>query len=73
MSESQKKGGITRAKVLSPTARSAIASAGAQARWAKADPSRERLPRAVCGSNEKPLQIGSIAIPAYVSRTSAGC
>lgn len=66
MSESQRKGGIVRAKVLSPTARSAIASAGAQARWAKADPSREKLPKAICGSNERPLQIGNIAIPAYV-------
>lgn len=66
MSENQKKGGIVRAKVLSPTARSAIASAGAQARWAKADPNREKLPKAICGSNERPLQIGNIAIPAYV-------
>ncbi|MFC0387590.1 P63C domain-containing protein [Muricoccus vinaceus] len=66
MSESQKKGGVVRAKVLSPTARRAIATAGAQARWAKADPSREKLPQAICGSNERPLQIGNIAIPAYV-------
>lgn len=66
MSENQKKGGAARAKKLSPTARSAIARAGAQARWAKADPTRETLPKAVCGSNEKPLQIGNIAIPAYV-------
>lgn len=66
MSESQKKGGVVRAKNLSPTARSAIANAGAQARWAKADPSRQNLPKAICGSNERPLQIGHIAIPAYV-------
>jgi hypothetical protein len=66
MSESQKKGGIGRAKALSPVARSAIASAGAQARWAKADPTREQLPRAICGSKERPLEIGNIAIPAYV-------
>ncbi len=66
MSEIQKKGGVARAKVLSPVARSAIASAGAQARWAKADPTRECLPKAICGSKERPLQIGNIAIPAYV-------
>ena len=66
MSGIQGKGGVARAKTLSPTARSAIARAGAQARWAKADPSREALPRAICGSNERPLQIGNIAIPAYV-------
>lgn len=66
MSENQKKGGAARAKSLSPVARSAIARGAAQARWAKADPTRETLPRAVCGSNERPLEIGNIAIPAYV-------
>ncbi|GAN86216.1 P63C domain-containing protein [Komagataeibacter intermedius] len=66
MNDSQKKGGLTRAKILSPSARKAIARAGAQARWAKADPERQNLPKAVCGSNEKPLQIGEVAIPAYV-------
>lgn len=66
MSNVQAKGGQARAKALSPMARSAIASAGAQARWAKADPSREQLPKAVCGSKEKPLVIGDISIPAYV-------
>ena len=66
MSSFQGKGGLARAKVLSPSARSAIARAGAQARWAKADPTRDHLPRAVCGSKERPLQIGDIAIPAYV-------
>lgn len=66
MSDRQKKGGVVRAKVLSPLARSAIASSGAQARWAKADPAREQLPRAICGSKARPLEIGNIAIPAYV-------
>lgn len=66
MSEFQKEGGNARAKVLSPSTRSAIARAGAQARWAKADPSRENFPKAICGSKERPLKIGNIAIPAYV-------
>lgn len=62
----QSKGGLARAKTLSPSARSAIAREGAQARWAKADPSRDELPRAICGSRARPLLIGDIAIPAYV-------
>jgi hypothetical protein len=66
MSDAQRRGGLVRAKVLSPVARSAIANAGAQARWAKADPSRQQLPKAICGSGERPLRIGLIAIPAYV-------
>lgn len=66
MSDVQRKGGVARSKILSPLARTAIARAGAQARWAKADPTRGALLRAVCGSNERPLQIGDIAIPAYV-------
>lgn len=66
MSDMQSKGGRARAKALSPSTRSAIARAGAQARWAKADPSRETLPKAICGSRARPLVIGDIAIPAYV-------
>lgn len=66
MSGMQAKGGKARAKALTPATRSAIASAGAQARWAKADPSRVDLPKAVCGSQEKPLKIGDVEIPAYV-------
>jgi hypothetical protein len=66
MSDIQARGGKARAKILTPSTRSAIARAGAQARWAKADPSRGDLPRAICGSNDNPLVIGDIAIPAYV-------
>jgi hypothetical protein len=66
MSNFHSDGGKARAKNLSPTARSAIARAGAQARWAKADPSRGNLPVAICGSKETPLEIGDISIPAYV-------
>ena len=46
--------------------RKARASAGAQARWAKADPSRMTLPRAEFGSTDKPLRIGELSIPCYV-------
>lgn len=66
MSDIQSKGGQARAKALSPSTRIAIARAGAQARWAKADPSREHLPKAICGSRTRPLVIGDISIPAYV-------
>lgn len=66
MSDIQSKGGKARAKALSPSTRSAIARAGAQARWAKADPARGALPKAICGSRDRPLIIGDIAIPAYV-------
>jgi len=61
-----KKGGQQRAARLSPEERSRIASAGAQARWAKADPSRESLPKAVCGSLDEPVKIGKTRIPCYV-------
>lgn len=61
-----KKGGEVRAARLSAEDRKKIASAGAQARWAKADPTRERLPRAICGSQDEPVKIGDITIPCYV-------
>lgn len=66
MADFQSKGGAARAKKLPPSTRSAIARAGAQARWAKADQSRGDLPVAICGSKETPLNIGDISIPAYV-------
>lgn len=66
MSNFQAEGGKARAKRLPAATRSAIARAGAQARWAKADQSREALPTAICGSKENPLHIGDISIPAYV-------
>jgi hypothetical protein len=61
-----KKGGQNRAARLTPEERSQIARSGAQARWAKADPSRIDLPKAVCGSQDKPLRIGPLSIPCYV-------
>lgn len=61
-----KKGGEERARRLSSEDRKRIASAGAQARWAKADPTREALPKAVCGSQDAPVRIGDTQIPCYV-------
>lgn len=66
MSDKQRRGGIARSRKLSPEERKAIASAGAQARWAKAQPERENLPKAICGSTDRPLRIGDLAIPCYV-------
>jgi P63C domain len=61
-----KKGGEARARSLSTEDRIRIARAGAQARWAKADPSRGTLRRAVCGSQDEPVNVGGIEIPCYV-------
>jgi hypothetical protein len=66
MESSQSRAGKASAQKLSPQERKARAAAGAQARWAKADPSRETLPQAVCGSHDRPLRIGEISIPCYV-------
>jgi hypothetical protein len=63
---SQRRGGENRAARLSPAERSQIARSGAQARWAKADPSRTKLPKALCGSQDQPLRIGDLSIPCYV-------
>jgi hypothetical protein len=62
----QKRGGLHRAARLTEEERKAIAVSGAQARWAKADPSRTSLPKALCGSLDRPLRIGDISIPCYV-------
>ena len=66
MSENQRRGGHARSKKLTPEERKAIASTGAQARWAKARPERQHLPKAICGSTDRPLRIGDLAIPCYV-------
>jgi hypothetical protein len=59
-------GGKARAAKLTAEDRQEIAAAGAQARCAKADPSRETLPKAICGSTDKPLVIGNLQLPCYV-------
>jgi P63C domain len=54
------KGGVARAKRLSPEERSRIAKRAAAARWT------EGLPQAVCGSPDRPLRIASAELPCYV-------
>ncbi len=66
MSEQHRKAGRARAEKLSSEDRKAIASAGAQARWAKAQPERDNLPKAIYGADERPLRIGDLEIPCYV-------
>lgn len=61
--EGRAKGGVARAKALSPQRRREIGKSGADARWAM-------LPGPVLlathGAADHPLQIGDIAIPCYV-------
>jgi len=54
------KGGVARAKALTPEERKAIATKAALARWG------EELPRATHGSPDKPIFIGDIEIGCYV-------
>lgn len=66
MASQQSEAGKVAARRMSAEERAARAAAGAQARWAKADPSREHLPKAICGSHDRPIRIGDISIPCYV-------
>lgn len=66
MSGFQNEGGKARARKLTQDERREIARAGAQARWAKADPTREALPKAEYGADDRPLRIGDMALPCYV-------
>lgn len=54
------KGGVARAKALTPEARQAIARKAAQVRW------QEPVVKATHGSEDNPLRIGELAIPCYV-------
>ncbi len=54
------RGGIARAKSLSPEERSRIAKKAAAARW------DDDLTQAVCGSPDRPLRVGNKEIPCYV-------
>lgn len=58
----QSKGGIARATKMSSEERSAVAKAGATARWDK----MKTLPKATHGSADHPLKIGDTEIPCYV-------
>ena len=55
------KGGVARAKLLTPEERKGIASKAATARW-----ERQGLPMADFGSPERPLKILDAVIPCYV-------
>jgi hypothetical protein len=54
------KGGLARAKKLTPEKRSEIARKAAESRWS------EQVLHAICGSPDHPLKIGNIEIPCYV-------
>lgn len=56
------KGGKARAKALSPKQRSEIARIAAEKRWGI----QSKVKRAICGSADSPLRIGSVEIPCYV-------
>jgi hypothetical protein len=56
----QSQGGAARAEKLTPEKRKEIAARGAVARWSK------DLPKAICGSTDRPLIIGNASIPCYV-------
>lgn len=63
---SQSKAGKARSVVMTPEERKAVASAGAKARWAKAQPERAKLPKAEFGDDSRPLKIGDMEMPCYV-------
>jgi len=58
--EGKAKGGLARAKVLTPQERKEIAQKAAAARW------DDTLPIATHGAQDHPLKIGDIEIPCYV-------
>lgn len=63
----QSKGGKARAQSLTKSEKKKIASRAASVRWSKVDElTGKPLPRAVFGSDDRPLIIGAIKIPCYV-------
>ncbi len=56
----QSKGGKARSEILTPSERQRIASEAAKVRWAG------DLPKAISGSDDKPIRIADIAVPCYV-------
>ncbi|BCH32651.1 hypothetical protein MesoLjLc_45810 [Mesorhizobium sp. L-8-10] len=58
--------GKARLKKMTAEARREVASAGAMARWAKADPDRASYAKAIFGADDRPLRIGDMEIPCYV-------
>ncbi|BCH11915.1 hypothetical protein MesoLj131c_61730 [Mesorhizobium sp. 131-3-5] len=66
MGAGHSKAGKARLTQMTAAARSEVARAGALARWAKADPARANLPKAIYGADDRPLRIGEMAIPCFV-------
>lgn len=66
MTEQQRKAGRARSEKMTPEQRREVAIAGAEARWAKAQPDRAKLPRAEFGDDASPLRIGDMVLPCYV-------
>jgi hypothetical protein len=58
--EGRAKGGIERARRMTPEQRSANARKAAQARW------DDKITDVICGSPDQPLQIGDVEIECYV-------
>ena len=67
-SEAGRKGGKARAESLTPTQRREIARQAAVARWQN-QPDPEGIPKAICGSDDKPLDAQGIKINCYVLDT----
>lgn len=66
MAEQHRAAGKARLSKIAPARRSEIASAGARARWEKADPERVTMPKATYGALDRPLCIGEMRIPCFV-------
>lgn len=61
MSGGQRRGKAPRSRKLTPEERKAAEANGAQARRAKARPTRESLTKAIFGSTGRTLRIGGLA------------
>jgi hypothetical protein len=57
----QAKGGIARAKALTPEQRTTIARKGGKSRWERPEPKLAKY-----GAIDRPLKIGDISVPCYV-------
>lgn len=61
-----RRGGRERATRLSADERARISRSAAHARWDKQRRQSSDLPRAICGGEDHPLEIGDVRIPCYV-------
>lgn len=66
MAEQHKAAGKARLTKITAERRKEIAAAGAAARWAKNDPERVALPKAIYGATDRPLKLGDMEIPCFV-------